>query len=182
MTGPYMLIAVGIVVGGLLLLMAYVAANEMEIVSNDSTDDSAVDLDNENLTFTAANGQFTVTTVEVYLVARILDLECGIDGTIPAKAAVASVIYNRVTSKHWGETVQQVIYSPNAFTSAKYIDDEEEVSEASVIIALRILRFGPILPPDVMYFRDDHDFEWEGYEHYGTYDNMYFGRFTNGDW
>lgn len=118
---------------------------------------------------------------EAILLARIVDLEAG-DCSYHCKLAVTSVIVNRVNSGHWGGTISEVVSYPNAFTSYQYLDTCEQPSDESLSAVRQVLSTRSILPDKVMYFRDDYDFDWDGYCNYAVYDNMYFGYFENGDW
>lgn len=114
------------------------------------------------------------------LLAKIVYLEAGGCGQ-DCQRAVVSVILNRVSAGYWGDSIESVIYYPNAFVSANYLDRATSIPETVYDSVDYILRDGVTVPAEVMYFRDSYDFSWKGYANYCVYDNMYFGYFTNGD-
>lgn len=121
-----------------------------------------------------------VSSDEVELMARIVDLEAGGESPLCMKM-VASVLVNRMRAGWWGRTMTEVISFPNAFTSYNYLDRCPNASAAAFAAVEAVLCDGPIAPAAVMYFRDDYDFNWEGYKNYCVIDNIYFGYFINGD-
>lgn len=114
------------------------------------------------------------------LLAKIVYLEAGGCGE-DCQHAVISVILNRVSAGYWGDSIESVIYYPNAFESVNYLDRATVIPETVYDSVDYILQSGTTVPAKVMYFRDSYDFSWEGYANYCVYDNMYFGYFTNGD-
>lgn len=113
------------------------------------------------------------------LLAKIVYLEAGGCGK-DCQRAVMSVILNRVSAGYWGDSIKSVIYYPNAFESVNYLDRATIIPETVYDSVDYILENGVTVPAEVMYFRADYDFSWEGYANYCVYDNVYFGYFTNG--
>lgn len=123
---------------------------------------------------------YDITQEEREMLARLTYLEAGSCGS-QCQRAVVSAIFNRLEAKYWGDTLKEVIYYPNAFSPAYLIDTSEQPPQEIYDAVDYVLENGPTIPPEVRYFRADYDFSWEGYAHYATYDNVYFGYFTNGD-
>ena len=122
---------------------------------------------------------YNISASEREMLACLVYLEAGACGQ-ECQRAVVSVVFNRLEDGRMGTTIQEVIYWKNAFAPARLIDtcipDEKSYEAVDYVLS-----HGPTLPAKVKYFRDDYDHQWEGYEHYITYDNMYFGYFSNGD-
>jgi spore germination cell wall hydrolase CwlJ-like protein len=104
----------------------------------------------------------------VYREANIESLEC--------QMAVTSVIINRWRDGRWGDTLEDVIYSPYQFTPANllYQTTPTELNYTAVDL---VLQNGCTLEPYVMYFRADHHFDWDGYKPYTQIDYTCFGYF-----
>lgn len=122
---------------------------------------------------------YNFTSEEREIFAQLVHLEAGACGQ-ECQRAVASVVLNRLEAGYWGDTIEEVIFYPKAFSPANLIGDWTPIDEAYAAVDY-VVKNGSILPPLVRYFRDDYDHQWEGYAHYKTYDNIYFGYFTNGD-
>lgn len=123
---------------------------------------------------------YNITQEERDMLAKLVYLEAGICGG-PCQRAVASVVFNRLEAGYWGDSLEEVIYYKNAFSPAYLIATCEQPPQEIYNTVDYILKNGPTIPKEVRYFRTDYDFSWEGYAHYATYDNVYFGYFTNGD-
>lgn len=121
---------------------------------------------------------FTVTEEERETLAALVTLEASIC-SIECQKAVVSVVFNRLNAGKWGDTLEEVIYYPNAFTPSKRIPSTTPTKSAYQAVDYVLLN-GCTVPQEVRYFRTDHDFRWEGYEHYIEIDNVYFGYFI--DW
>jgi hypothetical protein len=123
--------------------------------------------------------QYSITEEERDLMAKIVYLEARGCGS-QCQQAVASVILNRLAAGHWGDSIEEVIYFPNAFSPSNMT--EECVPDQDAYNAVDfVMVYGPTVPNYVMYFRDEYDHKWEGYEHYAVYDDIYFGFFANRD-
>ena len=66
---------------------------------------------------------------EIYLMQRVIETEC-YDQDFISKANVASVLLNRINSGKFGETVVEVVTSPNQFVYGR------EIITKSTILAL----------------------------------------------
>lgn len=123
---------------------------------------------------------YDITQEERDILAKLVYLEAGICGR-SCQRAVTSVVFNRLEAGYWGDTLEEVIYYKNAFSPAHLIATCEQPPQEIYNTVDYILKNGPTIPKEVRYFRTDYDFSWEGYVHYATYDNVYFGYFANGN-
>ena len=122
---------------------------------------------------------YNITQKERDMLAKLVYLEAGTCGD-QCQRAVASVVFNQLEAGYWGNTLEEVIYYKNAFSPAYLIATCEQPPQEIYDAVDYVLNTGPTIPKEVRYFRTDYDFSWEGYTHYATYDNVYFGYFTNG--
>ena len=123
---------------------------------------------------------YNITQEERDMLAKLVYLEAGTCGS-QCQRAVASVVFNLLEAGYWGDTLEEVIYYKNAFSPAYLIATCEQPPQEIYDTVDYILNNGPTIPEEVRYFRINYDFSWEGYAHYATYDNIYFGYFTNGN-
>ena len=119
---------------------------------------------------------YVITEEERTMLAKLVYLEAGRCGE-ECQYAVISAVLNRLESGYWGDTIEEVIFYPNAF-SPTYLMSECFPPQVSYEMVDYVLTNGPTIPKEVRYFRADYDHNWEGYVHYATYDNVYFGFFT----
>lgn len=123
---------------------------------------------------------YNISQEERDMLAKLVYLEAGVCGS-QCQRAVVSVVFNRLEAGYWGDTLEEVIYYKNAFSPAYLIESCERPPQEVYDAVDYVLQHGPTIPSEVRYFRADKDFTWEGYAHYATYENVYFGYFTNGD-
>lgn len=126
---------------------------------------------------------YTVTEDEREILARLVFLESSICST-ECQRAVVSVVFNRLESHKWGDSLYDVIYYPNAFEPVHKIPYTTPTQEAYEVVDY-VIQNGPTIPTYVRYFRTSYDFPWEGYTNYCSMDNVYFGYFLdweNGVW
>lgn len=123
---------------------------------------------------------YKISNEERELLARLVHCEASVCGT-QCKYDVISVVFNRLESGKWGNTLEEVIYYKNAFTPATGGKLEQTTpTKADYAAVDYVVKNGPTIPTYVRYFRTDYDFRWEGYENYKVIDNVYFGYFE--DW
>lgn len=128
---------------------------------------------------TTETAYYNVTQEERDTLAKLVYLEAGTCGS-QCQRAVASVVFNQLEAGYWGDTLEEVLYHKNTFSPAYLIATCEQPPQEIYDAVDYVLNNGPTIPEEVRYFRTDYDFSWEGYAHYATYDNVYFGYFTNG--
>lgn len=131
---------------------------------------SATPSGSNNGSFSDANGY---TADELLLIAQVVHQEA--KGTsLEAQAAVANVIYNRIRSSRFPNTVQGVIFQKNQFSVAS---DESELravkpsSTAVEAVKQIFVAEDTFLPSDVMYFRSaSKGTTWSSsFKYYATY-------------
>ena len=105
------------------------------------------------------------------LLARIIYLEAG-SVSYECQLYVGSVILNRLDIGYWGDTLEEVIYSPYQFSPAEYIEYTTPLEEQYEVVA-QLEKEGSALPPYVLYFRAWYDFDWA--IPYLNIDDVYFG-------
>ncbi len=109
---------------------------------------------------------------ELLLVAQVVQEESKGSG-VEARAAVANVIYNRIASSRFPDSVSGVIFQKNQFTVARDEDKLRAVVPVSKTIeAVNQIFIGRdmILPDDVLYFRSSKKgTSWDKRVYYATY-------------
>jgi len=124
---------------------------------------------------------YNVTAEERELLARLVFFESSVCSD-ECQRMICSVVFNRIASGYWGDDIEETIFWPNSFSTAGQIrNDPRQPGEREYANVDYILQHGVTIPPEVRYFRTDHDFGWEGYQNYIVLDNVYFGYFTNGN-
>ena len=118
---------------------------------------------------------YNITSMEREMLARLVHREANTE-SLECQMAIVSVVINRWQDGRWGETIEDVIYSPNQFTPANllYKTTPTELNYTAVDL---VLQNGCTLSPYVMFFRADHHFDWEGYKPYAQIDYTCFGYF-----
>ena len=104
---------------------------------------------------------------EIDLMARVVMSEASIlpmDG----KQAVAQTILNRLQDGRWGETITEVVYYPNAYSTA---NNGEPTAECYYAV-MGAIEYPSAFPTDMFWFRTDHSHIF-GYE-YARIGNTYF--------
>lgn len=128
---------------------------------------------------------YEVSAAERELLAKLVYCEARGE-SVECQRAVVSVVFNRQASGKWGQTVEEVIFYPNAFTPATSgVIDTAAPNETNYAAVDYVLERGSTLPEYVRYFRADYHHSWKGYEGYTIIDSTYFGYFTdwqNGAW
>ena len=124
---------------------------------------------------------FIITAEEREMLARLTDLEAGICSP-RCKRAVVSVVFNMRTAGYWGDTLEEVIYYPNAFSPAYLIEYYPNPSQEAYDAVDYVCQYGVTIPEIVRYFRADRPHNWAYYETYIIIDNVYFGYFTDADY
>ena len=118
---------------------------------------------------------YEVTSVEREMLARLLYREANTESA-ECQRAIVSVIINRWLSGMWGDTLTEVVYSPNQFEPANLIYCTEPTEQNYEAVDY-VLRYGSTLPDYVMYFRADWGFSnvWYDYQEYRKIDDVCFG-------
>ena len=120
--------------------------------------------------------QYNITSQEREMLARVVFLEANTE-SIECQIAVISVIFNRLNSGYWGNTLHNVIYAPGQFTTAKNIPIATPTPNNYEAVDYVLIN-GSSLPEYVLYFRAGYHHKWTGYVGYDEIDNTYFGYLT----
>ena len=121
---------------------------------------------------------YNITSEEREMLARLVYHEANTE-SLECQMAVISVVINRWIDGRWGNTLEEVVYSPYQFTPADllYQTTPTELNYTAVDL---VLQNGSILPPYCLYFRADKHFDWIDYEPYTQIDYTCFG-YVQGD-
>lgn len=120
--------------------------------------------------------KYDITFAEREMLARLVYREVNTE-SLECQMAVVSVVINRWQDGRWGDTLEDVIYSPHQFTPANLLDETTPMELNYTAVDL-VLQNGCTLPPYCMYFRADHHFDWQGYKPYTQIDTTCFGYFV----
>jgi spore germination cell wall hydrolase CwlJ-like protein len=118
---------------------------------------------------------YSITSTEREMLARLIYREANTE-SLECQMAVASVVINRWQDGRWGDTLEEVIYSPYQFAPANLLY-KTTPTELNYVAVDLVLQNGCTLEPHVMYFRANHHFDWDGYRSYTQVDFTCFGYF-----
>lgn len=124
---------------------------------------------------TGADG-ITAYAAELDEVADIVWLEARGEPT-ECQEAIAAVIYNRLKSGLWGDTLHDVITADGEFSTIAYLGTAETTPEVRAIV-WNMFWDGYDLDEDIMYFRADHYHTWRGAVDEFAIGNTYFSSST----
>ena len=168
-------------VGIILLLIVYIAVipPQIETQEVEVLKEVIVEVEKEVVVEVTKEPMYAynITSREREMLARLVYREANTE-SFECQMAVASVVINRWQDGRWGQTLGEVVYSPDQFSPANllYKTTPTETNYAAVD---HVLKNGSILPKYCMYFRSEYCFSdvWEGYVKYTQIDSMYFGYF-----
>lgn len=168
--------------GIILLLIIYIAIipPQVEIQEVEVLKEAIVEVEKEVVVEVDKEPSYAhnITSSEREMLARLVYREANTE-SLECQMAVASVIINRWLDGRWGQTLGEVVYSPEQFSPANllYKTTPTETNYAAVDT---VLKNGSILPKYCMYFRSEFCFSdiWEGYYGYSQIDAIYFGYFV----
>lgn len=109
---------------------------------------------------------------EIDLMARVVMSEASVL-SIDAKQAVAQTILNRLQDGRWGNTISEVVYYPNAYSTA---DNGEPNADCYYAVESAIM-YPTAFPTDMFWFRTNYYHSF-GYE-YTSIGNTFFSTETN---
>ena len=118
---------------------------------------------------------YNITSEEREMLARLVYLEANTE-SLECQMAIVSVVINRWQDGRWGNTLENVIYSPYQFTPSNLIY-QTTPTELNYTAVDLVLQNGCTLSPYVMFFRTNHHFDWQGYKPYTQIDYTCFGYF-----
>lgn len=115
-----------------------------------------------------------LTESEIDIVSRLIWLEARGEST-DCQKAIAEVLYNRLQSGLWGESIEDVIYAQQngywEFEPVPYLYTAEIDKEICDIVKY-VFTYGSEIDSDVLYFRANHYHAWAIDEFH--IDNTYF--------
>ena len=119
---------------------------------------------------------YEITSVEREMLARLVYREANTE-SIDCQMAIVSVVFNRLASGYWGDTLEEVVYAKNQFapTNLLYCTTPTETNYEAVDY---VLENGVTIDKYVLYFRANYHFDWNGYQPYINIDHTYFGYMT----
>ena len=107
----------------------------------------------------------SITQGDIDLVAGVTNLEAG-NQSMAGKRAVIEVIFNRVKSDKFPNTVRDVIFQSGQFATAKNLSIAKPTQEEYDAINMVLNESEPILDPDVLFFSTT------GFKSRTTYDRI----------
>lgn len=118
---------------------------------------------------------YSITSAEREMLSRLVYREANTE-SLECQMGVVSVVINRWQDGRWGNTIEDVIYSPYQFTPANLLC-QTTPTELNYTAVDLVLQNGCTMPSYVMYFRADHHFDWNVYKPYTQIDYTCFGYF-----
>ncbi len=125
--------------------------------------------------------KYNATGNELEKLVTLCYLEAGGESDAVIRCIV-EVVFNRLASGIWGETLTDVIYATGEFDPAPYIADFETGGNLIIEDKLDVIRDivwdvyynGVSIPERVMFFRTDYYHAWEGAVDEFAVGNVYF--------
>ena len=164
-------------VGIILLLILYIVIIPPQVEIKEIEKEIVVEVEKEVMIEVVKEPTYAynITSEEREMLARLVYREANIE-SLECQMAVISVVINRWQDGRWGDTLEDVVYSPYQFTPANllYQTTPTELNYTAVDL---VIQNGCTLPPYCMYFRADYHFSWNGYKPYTQIDCTCFGYF-----
>lgn len=102
------------------------------------------------------------TENEIELIFRTVETEC-YDADFMSKCNVASVIFNRFESGEFGDTVEEVITSPNQFAYRR-----KNITESTILSVMYVYEIGDTTDGCVAFRSDKCPMKWRSWEYVFT--------------
>ena len=102
------------------------------------------------------------TENEIELIFRTVETEC-YDADFMSKCNVASVIFNRFESGEFGNTVEEVITSPNQFAYRR-----KNITESTILSVMYVYEIGDTTDGCVAFRSDQCPMKWHGWKYVFT--------------
>lgn len=143
--------------------------------SSSKSDSSSSSSSSKNYSRNTTPGSYTDD--DLYLVAQLIYAE-GKGQSVEGYQAMASVVYNRLTSKRFPNSIYDVVFQSGQFTvvnKGSFLETKPS-SRAKDAVQKVFVEGVVTLPPEVMYFKSTNQSkEWGSREYYATIDgNMYY--------
>lgn len=113
-----------------------------------------------------------LTEEEYKLLCDVVCLEAGGEGE-DLQRAVTEVIYNRLKSGFWGESITDVLWAPNEFEVMGWLW-KADPSDLTKRIVSDVFSGNLSIPSRILYFRTDHYHRWYGAVDEFNIGNVYF--------
>ena len=164
--------------GIILLLILYIIIIPSKVEVKEVEKEVVVEIEKEVVVESLKDPTYAynITSVEREMLARLVYREANIE-SLECQMAVISVVMNRWEDGRWGNSLEEVIYSPYQFTPANLLD-QTTPTELNYTAVDLVLQYGSTLPSYCMYFRADYHFDWDGYKPYTQIDYTCFGYFV----
>ena len=118
---------------------------------------------------------YEITEIDRELLIKLVYLE-GRGESYEGKKAIASIVFNRLDSNYWGDTIQDVIFAKNQFSPSNKIKNlkihNDDIWEECTKAVDDVIYNGSILPSYILYFRANYYFSWA--TPYTSIGNHYF--------
>lgn len=122
---------------------------------------------------------YNVSSSDRELLAKLLYCE-GRGESVECQRAIISVVFNRLDSGKWGNSLNKVVYAKGQFEPvAKGLLKNAKPSQIQYEVVDYIIENGTTIPSWVLFFRASYHFNWQNYTPYTSIDNTYFGGYTN---
>ena len=164
-------------VGIILLLILYIVIIPHKVVIKEVEKEVVVEVEKEVVVEVVKEPTYAynITSAEREMLARLVYREANTE-SLECQMAIVSVVINRWQDGRWGDTLANVIYSPNQFSPSNLLSNTTPTELNYTAVDL-VLQNGCILLPYVMFFRAEHHFNWQGYRPYTQIDYTCFGYF-----
>lgn len=138
--------------------------NQKKVVENIATENKKV---------------YNVSEADREMLAKLLYCE-GRGESIECQRAIVSVVFNRLDSGKWGNSLNNVVYAEGQFEPVTTgLLKKAKPSQTQYDAVDYIIKNGVTIPTWVLFFRASYHFNWNGYSPYINIDNTYFGGYTN---
>lgn len=128
---------------------------------------------------TENNKVYNVSETDREMLAKLLYCE-GRGESIECQRAIISVVFNRLDSGKWGNSLHSVVYATGQFEPVSSgLLKKAKPSQTQYDAVDYIIENGVTIPSWVLFFRASYHFNWKGYTPYCNIDNTYFGGYIN---
>lgn len=169
-------------VGIILLLILYIIIIPPQVEIKEVEKEVIVEIEKEVVVEVEKEpiNVYNITSAEREMLARLVYREANTE-SLECQMAIISVVINRWQNGRWGDTLEDVIYSPYQFSPSGLIY-QTTPNETNYQAVDYVLKNGSTLPKYIMFFRANFGFSstsWanEGYKEYVQIDNTFFGYF-----
>ena len=158
----------------MLIIGVYIISPTYEYKSEPIIYEEPIIIEQENIqeNIQEKKNYYEITDYERDLIAKLLWTEARGE-SLECQKAVVSVIFNRLDSGYWGNSIEGVIKAPGQFDLGNKLNNVKP-TETQYEIVDYIVENGPTLPKDVIYFRAYYYHSWA--TNYCQIDHTYFSK------